>query len=65
MKTIALIKDHTLNNESSEQQSRLENRSFQIPASKANSLRPSKSLVRMKSVKPLNVAPRFVTEKED
>lgn len=66
MKPITFINTDIQKNENSEEQNQAEqHRSFQIPTSKANSLRPRKSLVRMKSVKPLNVAPRFLTEKED
>jgi hypothetical protein len=65
MKTTTLINEDATKNENSEEQVRIERRSFQNLLSKNNSLRPRKSLVKMRSIKPLNVAPRFSNEKED
>ncbi|MBT7611344.1 MAG: hypothetical protein HN576_16410 [Bacteriovoracaceae bacterium] len=65
MKTITLNNEEVPKNENSTAQSRFERQSFQNLLSKNNSLRPRKSLLKMRSIKPLNIAPKFSTEKED
>ncbi len=65
MKTITLNNEEVPKKENSTAQSRFERQSFQNLLSKNNSLRPRKSLLKMRSIKPLNIAPKFSTEKED
>lgn len=64
MKTLTQKNDINEKEELSSESSRLDRRSFTSLASKI-SMRPTRSLVRMKSVKPLNIAPRFAKKKED